>query len=118
MSEIIIYWVYRFTNIILAPFYFHFGHHWLFIEVVLLVSNVVDTIGIFYIMFFFIISVLIIRNLTFQSFTKNFFKNFSVYLNRAPFLNFFSNFFKFFLTSTSFLVNRSYLYFKNFFKRK
>lgn len=118
MSEIITYWIYRFTNIILAPFYFHFGHHWLFIEIVLLISNVVDTIGIFYIMFFFIIGVLIIRNLTFQSFTKNFFKSSNTYLNRLPFLNFFSNFFKFFLNSTSFLINRTFNYIKNVFKKK
>lgn len=69
-------------------------------------------------MFFFIIGVLILRNLTFQSFTKNFFKNSSIYFNRLPFLNFFSNFFKFFLNSTSFLINKTFNYIKNVSKRK
>ena len=55
-------WIYdldiinRFTNIILAPFYFHFGHYQLFIEIeyyILLIINEIDFRGIFYLLIIF-----------------------------------------------------------------
>jgi len=64
IKQLLTYSIYRFFNIILAPFYFHFGHHWLFIEIIVIFSNIVDTIktiGLFYTIFFFISFILILR---------------------------------------------------------
>jgi len=112
MTEFLIYWFYRSVNIILAPFFFHFGHHWLFIEIMVLLTNVVDTIGLFYIMFFFLIVGLICRNSTFQSYVKSFYKNYLSFHNLLPLFNYISFFFTTFLNSISFLVNKIYVFFK------
>jgi|NOAtaT_7_FD_contig_31_8753045_length_351_multi_7_in_0_out_0_1 hypothetical protein len=79
-----------------------------------LLTNVVDTVGFFYIMFFFLIIGLIIRNFSFQIFSKNYYKNFSYFFNSLPLLNYISFFFNSFLKSVSFLVNKVYLFFKKF----
>ena len=79
-----------------------------------LLTNLVDTVGFFYIMFLFLIAGLIIRNFTFQIFSKSFYKNFVYFINPLPLLNYISFFFNNFLKSVSFLVNKIYLFFKKF----
>jgi hypothetical protein len=96
----------------LAPFFFHFGHHWLFIEIMVLLTNIVDTVGLFFIMFFFLIVGLICRNSTFQSFAKNFYKNYLSFSNLLPLTTYLSFFFSTFLNSISFLTNKIYYFFK------
>ena len=77
-----------------------------------LLTNVVDTIGLFYIMFFFLIIGLICRNATFQTFTKNFYKNYLSFNNTLPLYAYISFFFNNFLKSISFLINKIYIFFK------
>ena len=110
--EFLTYFIYRFANIFFAPFFFHFGHHWLFIEIMVLLTNLVDTVGLFFIMFFFLIVGLIVRNSTFQTFTKNFYKNYLSFSNLLPLTNYISFFFNIFLRSISFLVNKIFWFFK------
>lgn len=78
-----------------------------------LLTNVVDTIGFFYIMFFFLIVILVIRNSTFQSYSKKFYKTFLSFFNTLPLLNYISFFFSTFMKSVSFLVKNIYLFFKH-----
>jgi hypothetical protein len=78
-----------------------------------LLNNLVDTVGFFYIMFFFLIVGLIVRNATFQTYSKKFYKNFLYFFNTLPLTNYISFFFSTFIKSVSFLVNKIYLFFKN-----
>jgi hypothetical protein len=77
-----------------------------------LLTNLVDTVGIFYICFFFIILGLIVRNFTFQTYNKNLYKNYSNFFNLLPLNNYFSFFFNNFLKSSLILVNRVFFFFK------
>jgi hypothetical protein len=77
-----------------------------------LLTNIVDTVGFFYIMFFFLIIGLIVRNSTFQTYSKKFYKNFLYFFNTLPLLNYISFFFSSFIKSVSFLINKIYLFFK------
>ncbi len=77
-----------------------------------LLTNLVDTVGLFFIMFFFIIVITICRNATFQSYTKNFYKNYLSFSNFLPLSTYFSFFFNGFLNLSSFLINKTYNYFK------
>jgi hypothetical protein len=113
--EFFTYWFHRFADILSAPFYFHFGHHWLFIEIVVLLTNLVDTIGLYYILFFFLIIGLICRNSTFQSYVKSFYKNYLTFNNTLPLSNYVVFFYNNFVKGISFLINKIYYYFK---KRK
>jgi hypothetical protein len=76
IKQLFTYLIYRFFNIILTPFYFHFGHHWLFIEIIVIFASIVDTIetiGLFYTIFFFISFILILRR--FYLYLKKKFRN-------------------------------------------
>jgi hypothetical protein len=77
-----------------------------------LLTNIVDTVGLFFIMFFFLIVGLICRNSTFQSFAKNFYKNYLSFSNLLPLTTYLSFFFSTFLNSISFLTNKIYYFFK------
>lgn len=77
-----------------------------------IINNAVDTIGLFYIMFFFIAFVVLLRNSTFQSKAKELFKTISNSLNTLPLLSYISFFFKNFLKTNSHLVNSFFLFFK------
>jgi hypothetical protein len=75
-------------------------------------TNLVDTVGIFYLMIIFLISFLIIRNITFQVYTKNFYKNYLSFFNLTPLTNYLYFFFSNFLKSVSFLVNKVFFFLK------
>jgi len=77
-----------------------------------LLTNLVDTIGLFYICFFFIITTLIFKNSTFQIYSKNFYKNYSYFFNLLPLLNYTNFFFNNFIKTSSILVNKFFLFFK------
>jgi hypothetical protein len=77
-----------------------------------LLTNLVDTIGLFYICFFFIIMGLIFKNSTFQVYAKNFYKNYSIFFNFLPLMNYVNFFFNNFIKSSSVLVNKFFLFFK------
>lgn len=76
----------------LAPFYFHFGHCWFFIESMVVLTNIIDTLGLYFITFMLIVAICIYRNTTFQTFVKNFFRNYSYFFNFLP-LSMYSDFF-------------------------
>jgi len=78
----------------------------------LILNNVVDTVGLFFIMFIFIGSILIFRNATFQSFVKNFFKNYFSFFNILPLLNYFSFFFKNFFKISYALIKKFFSFFR------
>ncbi len=75
-------------------------------------TNLVDTVGIFYLMLIFLIAFLIIRNITFQVYIKNFYKNYLSFFNLTPLTNYLSFFFSNFLSSISFLVDKIFFFFK------
>lgn len=112
LKEFAIYWIYRFANIILAPFYFHFGHHWLFIDIMVFLTDSVDTVGLFFIMFVFILTTTIVRNKTFQSYLRSFYKNYLNFFNVLPLFSYFSTFFKSYLKTITFFINKTYFFFK------
>ena len=62
-------------KILLAPFYFHFGHYALFIEIISYCQELVETIGIYLLVFIFILNLIFYRNYLFLIFNKNIFKN-------------------------------------------
>ena len=77
-----------------------------------LLTNLVDTVGIFYICFFFIIMTLILKNSTFQIYVKNLYKNYFSFFNLLPLLNYVNLFFHNFIKTSSILVNKFFLFFR------
>lgn len=77
-----------------------------------LLTNLVDTFGIFFIFFFFLIMGLILKNSTFQIYVKNFYKNYFSFFNLLPLINYVNFFFNNFIKISSILVNKFFLFFK------
>jgi len=114
LQELITYFFFQFSNFLLAPLYFHFGHYPLFIDIMTSLTDMVDTIAFFFLLFFFLISVTTHRDTTFFSYAKTFYKNYSHYLNRLPLYTYFSNFFSNFSKLISFFSTKI----SNFLKKK
>lgn len=101
-----------FSSILLAPIYYHFGHYSIVIDIITLGGEIVDTLGLFFLVFIFLISITFYKNLTFQVFVKSFFKNYIFSFNFTPLLTYISTFFKNFLKLISFLLNKILFFFK------
>lgn len=98
-------------DFILAPFWFHFGRHWLFIEIVVLLTNLVDIVGLFFLTMIFLVSILTIRNTIFQTLTKKIFKTISPVT--TPLFNYTKLFFTSFSKAVTVLGKKTYDFFKN-----
>ncbi len=83
-----------------------------------LLTNAVDTLGIYFILFFFVAVILICRNASFQSFSKRLFSKTSSFFNITPLLNYVSPFFTNFSKSVYIFADKIYLFFNNKNKKK
>jgi len=72
-----------------------------------------DTVAIFFVAFILVAILAFYRNSTFQSFTKNLYKNYINFFNTLPLTVYFSIFYNNFFKLISFLSNQ----FSNFFKK-
>jgi len=77
-------------------------------------TNIVDGAGLYFLALGLIIAAAFYRDATFQSYVKNFYKNYISFSNFLPFHLYISFFFNNFLNSISYLTNVFY----NFFKTK
>jgi hypothetical protein len=93
VSAFILYHLNQFVYYLLAPIYFHFGHYSFVLDVLTVGGDVVDTLGIYFLSFFFISGVIFHRNYILQILNKLFFKNYFINRNILPLLNNFSSFF-------------------------
>ena len=77
-------------------------------------SDSADTIVLFFITFIFAAIIAFYRNVIFQAFNKNLYKNYINFFNTLPLSIYFSNFFSNFNKLIFFLVDQ----FNSFFKKK
>jgi hypothetical protein len=103
----------EFGWIISVPFYYWFGTYKWFIEIINILSDLVDIVGIFYLSLIFIISLTLIRNYKFLILNKAVFKNFFKNFNILPLTHYLSFFYKNLTVTVTFLSNK----FKSFFKK-
>ena len=103
----------EFGWIIVIPFYYWFGTYKWFIEIVGILSDIVDIVGIFYLSLIFIISLTLIRNYKFLILNKTVFKNFFKNFNVLPLSHYLGFFYKNLTTVVTFLTNK----FKSFFNK-
>lgn len=90
----------------MAPLYFHFGHHWWFIEIMTTLADASDTVAVYFLAFLFAGILAYYRNVIFQAFTKSLYKNYTTFQNLLPIYNHFSFFFVNFVKLTSSLTNQ------------
>lgn len=99
MMDFIIAFFARILDLLIMPLRFHFGHHWLFIEIMVLLSNSVDVIGFFFVTFLVIKFVCLYRNVTFQALLREIYDSASSRINDSALLQYLAPYFETFRTS-------------------
>jgi hypothetical protein len=60
----------KFVWALVIPFIFLFGHFALFQELMVIVADLIDTVGLFYLLFGIIVAIVLYRNFSFQTFFR------------------------------------------------
>lgn len=106
----IIFHIYEILWTLALPFIYLFGHLKIFQNTIIIFQSIFDTLGIYFLVFLFIIIIIFFRNYILQVFNKKFFKNFLKNFNILLFNNYINFSYKSIHNSIIILIN-------NFFKK-
>ena len=98
---------------LLAPLYFHASSTFLGLELLVILNELADVLGLYFIALFFIFSTSFLRDDLLQLYNSAFFKNYLSFLNKTELLSYFSHFFSNFRLNNLVLIKNIRSFFKN-----
>ena len=106
MKSWILFNIYEILWIFTLPFIYLFGHLKVFQNTIIIFQSIFDTLGIYFLVFLFVIIIVFFRNYMLQIFNKKFFKNFLKNNNVLLFNNYIKFSYKSIYNSIMLLINK------------